>query len=375
MNNYTTFKWNIENSFIFGFDKTLFDNQNNIKKVYIFDLDYTLIRTKSGKKFPLNKEDWELLYSVIPNKLINLTNCIIGIISNQKGLKNQSQIYDWIEKINNIKNNIKIDFVFASIKDDRFRKPMCGSYEYIKEYLINVQWDKLSSLHKIYYIGDACGRKNDFSDTDIKFALNCGLKFKTPEIFFDIENQEKFVNITYPKINYFDKQEQINLFSVFDELIKNHNKILIITIGFPASGKSFLRKELIKRYPQFYYANNDDIHKKIQSRMLINSISTDYDFIIDDNTNLNKLDRDTKIIKFKSYYKIGIWFNYELEVCWHLNWMRMYWFGEKLLPKVTYYSLIKKFNSNDIENGFDKFIEISKIFREMNFDNKIKYYF
>jgi len=53
----------------------------------------------------------------------------------------------------------------------------------------------------------------------------------------------------------------------------------------------------------------------------------------------------------------------------------MYWFGSKLLPKVTYYTLRKKFSSDEIDKGFNKFIKILKVFRELNLDNKIKYYF
>jgi len=109
--------------------------------------------------------------------------------------------------------------------------------------------------------------------------------------------------------------------------------------------------------------------------MLIKTISTEYDFIIDDNTNLNKSTRDIKLKQFESYYKVGIWFDYDLELCWHLNWMRMYWFGTKLLPKVTYYTLKKKFDSTNINQEIDKCIVISKVFQEMNFNNKIKYYF
>lgn len=366
--------WNIEKNYLFGFTSNI-KTQTNVKSVYLFDLDYTLIKTKSGKKFPVNKDDWELLYKNIPNKFANLTNCVLGIVSNQKGLKSQAQINDWIDKINNIRKLIKIDFVFGSIVDDRFRKPMCGSWEFIQEQFKNINWNKLVQSNKIYYIGDACGRETDFSDTDIKYAINCEFKFKTPEMFFNIENSNKNANITYPIINYFEKEEQEKLFKELENIITTHKKILIITIGLPASGKSFLRKELIKRFPQFAYSNNDDIHDKVQSRILVKKISTDYDFIIDDNTNLNKIERIDKLKQFESYYKIGIWFNYDLEVCWHLNWMRMYWFGAKILPKVTYYTLNKKFDSSDIELGFDKFIKIDKVFMELNFENKIKYYF
>jgi bifunctional polynucleotide phosphatase/kinase len=348
----------------------------------MFDLDYTLIKTKSGKKFPVNKTDWELLYPTIPEKLNSLTNSIVGIVSNQKGLNTKEKISDWVEKCIGICDKLKsINFIFGSITDDRYRKPMCGSVEIFKNTFVNIDWVKLHSKNKIYYIGDAFGRKNDFSDTDVKYAENCGFKFKTPEIFFGIKGSDKSGNITYPQINYFDKLEQYTLFEQLEKIIKSHKKVIIITIGFPASGKSFLRKELIKKFPQFAYSNNDDINNKVQSRMLVKKISTNYDFIIDDNTNLVSSERENKLKQFDSYYKIGVWFDYDLEVCWHLNWMRMYWFGGKLLPKVTYYTLRKKFSSESSESsesidaGFDQFIKITKVFGEFNLDDKIKYYF
>ena len=41
---------------------------------------------------------------------------------------------------------------------------------------------------KSFYCGDAAGRKDgkhkDFSDSDLKFALNVGLEFLTPENLF-----------------------------------------------------------------------------------------------------------------------------------------------------------------------------------------------
>lgn len=369
--------WEIKTNYIFGYNEDL-DNINpkDIKSIYMFDLDYTLIKTKSGKKFPINKSDWELLYHSVSEKIFQLSDSIIGIISNQKGLKTQEQKVDWVDKIKQINMFIKIDFVFASISDDRYRKPLPGSFEFVKEKFASIDWDGLVVKKKIYYIGDAFGRPNDFSDTDIKYALNNNFKFKTPEIFFDVNKEDgKSGSVDYPNINYFTELEQTNLFDKLDIIVRTYNKILIITIGLPASGKSFIRKELVKRYPQFTYSNNDDVHDKVQSRMLIKKISTDYDFVIDDNTNLDKSIRDSKLSQFKSYYKVGIWFDYNLELCWHFNWMRMYWFGAKLLPKITYYSLRKKLDHTNLEDGFDKFIKINKVFKEMNLDNKIKYYF
>lgn len=376
------YKWDIQNNYIFGYDLNINSTANsNIKFVYLFDLDYTLIKTKSGNKFPKNKSDWEILYPNIPDKLskLNKTESLIGIITNQKGLLNNEKINDWIDKIKCILDVIRIDFIFASIIDDRYRKPMCGSFEYLKKFYININWDKILKSNKIYYIGDACGRKTDFSDTDIKYAINCKFKFKTPETFFSITNSnsvDKKGSITYPELNYYTKKEQNLLFEQLYSIINLHTKILIITIGLPGSGKSFLRNEIIKKFPQFYYSNNDDIkNNKSQSKMLIKKISPEYEFIIDDNTNMNKLNREEKLNNFKSYYKIGIYFDYDLDTCYHLNLLRMYWFNCKLISKITYYTLIKYFDKNNLDNKFDKFIKINKIFNEFNFDDKIKYYF
>jgi len=252
---------------------------------------------------------------------------------------------------------------------------MCGSLEYIKSKYKNVDWDLLIKKKKIYYIGDAFGRDKDFSDTDIKFSINCKIKFKTPEIFFNIDKTEKHGTITYPTIKYMNKKEFDNILKKITNIINTHEKIFIMMIGLPASGKSYLRKELIKIFPQFVYNNIDDINKKNKFNNLIKNISVNNDYIIDDNTNLVKYNRVNKLKDFNSHYKIGIFFDYDLEVCFHLNWMRMYLFEEKLLPKVTYYTLNKKFNKDNLADDFDDFIVINKIFYQFNMDNNIKYYF
>ena len=46
-----------------------FKTKFNRNKLACFDFDYTLIKTKSGKKFPIDKNDWVWLYDNIPNKI------------------------------------------------------------------------------------------------------------------------------------------------------------------------------------------------------------------------------------------------------------------------------------------------------------------
>ena len=68
--------------------------------------------------------------------------------------------------------------------------------------ILNIKLDKNS-----YYCGDALGRKRDFSDTDLKFALNCNFKFSTPEKFFNIKVPKQNLTISYPALDYYTKND------------------------------------------------------------------------------------------------------------------------------------------------------------------------
>ena len=379
------FEWKILDNIIYGYNPDIL-KKDNVKKILIFDLDGTLIKTKSGKVFPINGMDWEFLYPNIPafiNK-IDTKNIIIGIISNQKGLNNDMKKNEWISfKLKAIISLIPIDFVFASLKDDRFRKPIPGSWEFIKSELFkNIDISIHPLNKKIYFIGDAFGRNNDHSDTDIKFAQNCNFKFKTPELYFkSILNKDLLINskrgtINYPIINYYNKEKEDEILDVINKIVKLNKKVYIMCIGLPASGKSYLRNKILNKYDFFKYYNIDDINNKKEDNKLINyNFINDYNFIIDDNTNMKKNIRIKHLQKLSEYTKVGIWFNYDISICLHLNYLRMYWFGNKLVPKVAYNTLVKNFDNTEIKNLFDKFIELDKVFPELNFDNYFRYYF
>ncbi len=372
--------WIILDNMVFGYDKNFNFTNFKFKKIFIFDLDSTLIKTKSGRVYPIDKNDWEFLdNSVLSiNELIKDNIC--GIVTNQGGLKSETLINNWIDKIKQINKKINFHFVFVSIKDDRFRKPLPASWDYIKTNLLeSIDTQTLISNKKIYFIGDAFGRKSDHSDTDVKYAENCGFKFKTPEIFFEYNNTNNIEGtITYPIINYYNKKNQNNLFeSIFKQIESNKQKpILIVMIGFPASGKSFLRKQIIKKYPEFKYTNNDDLNDKISDPNLVKDKQfKSFNYCIEDNTNLNPKSRQKIIQDFDSYHKIGIWFDLDMDTYKHLNYLRMYWFGSKVIGQVIYRTLNKSYIKPELTEGFDNIIQINKVFNDFNFDNKIKYYF
>jgi bifunctional polynucleotide phosphatase/kinase len=369
------FVWTINDDFIFGIKDIV--NKNKIKQINLFDLDSTIIKTKFGRVFPKDKNDWEFQYDKIPD-VLNNQKYLNGIVSNQSGLKNKDKVNDWIFKINNICKNINISFVFASLNHNKYRKPMCGSWYYIKDKLTEYcNINKYKNNNKIYYIGDAAGRKNDFSDTDIKYAKNCEFKFKTPEIFFKPPNYkeyDKIASITYPNLKYYHSNFLNELVEKINLKINNKEKILIMLIGFPASGKSFISNFLLNNLDNFKYYNNDDINEnKKNKNLVVNPIK--YNKIIDDNTNINTKKRLEKLNNFTDYYKIGIYIDYNDDIVNHLNYLRMYEFNKKIIPKVAYNTLKKNIDKLKFNENFDYFIKINKLFDDYKNKTTIKYYF
>ena len=59
-------KWINNNNFSF-YDNVSTLKLSTFKNVVIFDLDNTIIKTKSGKTFPINSNDWIFNYSNVPD--------------------------------------------------------------------------------------------------------------------------------------------------------------------------------------------------------------------------------------------------------------------------------------------------------------------
>ena len=147
-------------------------------KIFATDLDGTLIRTRKAR---FAKDEYD--YAFLPNCIKTLKNYIqkgytIAIFTNQK--RNPKIMISRIENVLADLINEGINpWVFVSTKDDKYRKPDTAMWGY---FIINLEYginDKSS-----FYVGDAAGRPQDHSDSDLKFAENIGLKFEVPEDIF-----------------------------------------------------------------------------------------------------------------------------------------------------------------------------------------------
>jgi bifunctional polynucleotide phosphatase/kinase len=335
-------------------------------KIASFDLDDTIVTPKDKKDkkdkkntFSKNSDDWRWMYDNIPNKLKELYEkdfCII-IISNQMGIeKGKVNGDDWIKKIENINKELQIEMkVFCSTGNNEYRKPIST---FFTEFL-SKNTKKVSS--KSFYCGDACGRKDDFSDTDYKFALNCNLKFCTPEMLFLEEKEE------LPKIDYiFDFNEK----KKFSLNFTPSQKEMLIMVGFQGSGKSFVSKYISEKYN--YEIVNRDTEKTIPKcvKKATKLLGENKNLIID-NTNPNKESRKQWIDLAKQHnYNIRVLhMQTPMDLCKHNNIYRCITQNIDIIPDIAYNMYKSKFETPEQEEGIKEIIKV-----ESSYPDDDKYY-
>lgn len=291
-----------------------------------FDLDSTLIKTKSGKTFPINNSDWVLLYELIIEKFKELNKSTIIIFSNQMGIsKGHTNEEEILEKIKNIQKKINSPFIFiASKEDDIFRKPRIGMYEYIEK-KIYIQFDKKKS----FYVGDMAGRKNDKTDSDRKFSLNLDIKFYTPEEYF-LNKETELYDLSGYKLDNNHKGTKINT---------DMKKELIIISGLPGSGKSYLAKKF-NNYKFFSRDENGAKYLKLAEKSIKNNEPVVIEGLFSTNESRNKV---LEIIKNSDYTTRLIQMETNVELAYHLNLYRSLFEGKDKIPMIVYHKYKKNY--------------------------------
>lgn len=159
------------------------------KTILFADMDGTLIQTASGKTFPEDCSDFRIRLNVLDDIIIKMPNIqYLFIVTNQAGIPQYLTEDDFIAKINAIttfindyintsnQDNVVVDYQYclsSKGSNDNRRKPNVGMLEeHLDNWILNSE-DKSDML----MIGDASGKKGDFSDSDKKTAENFDIDY------------------------------------------------------------------------------------------------------------------------------------------------------------------------------------------------------
>lgn len=254
-------------------------------KVVGFDMDSTLIATKSGKTFAVDKNDWKVLYEGIKPVLRRYKDdgYRFVIFTNQKGVQaGKTSIADIESKIAAVIAELGVPMAaLAAISDDEYRKPCPGMWTYYSTHI-----NPLADIAQSIYVGDAAGRpakgtrKKDFNDTDLKFARNLEITFKTPEEFF-LNQKEK---VPEPEFN---PKEIKNTGPVLKgaadgAAVGRNTQEVIVFVGSPASGKSTFWKNHLANYVR---VNNDTLKSQDKCLKVMREALNSGKSCVIDNTN------------------------------------------------------------------------------------------
>ena len=337
------------------------------KEIIIFNLDNTLITTQSGCLLPKDIHDYKYMENVVYT--INNNNCLNFIITEQHDLVKDNcedptliTIKDYTKKIKLICDELDISIVFISLKNDKFKKPYNYSWLLLKN-KFNFNDNKVK-----FYVSNY----DDENNFELKYALNNNFTFKTgAEYFLNLNDISLNNNINYPILKYYTHRKFNTKINKLSKLIANYFendiKFIILMIGFPSCGKSFLRNYLMSKFLFINYYNDFDIKNKSLNDGLLR-YNEKYSYSIDDNYNLSKEDRDNKNINFTNYKKIYIYFNYDENTLKYLNCLRN--INDNSFVKENINNKLLKTIDLPTEEEYNNIIKFNKILPFFKNENK-----
>ncbi|KAL3316254.1 hypothetical protein Ciccas_005100 [Cichlidogyrus casuarinus] len=249
---------------------------------------------------------------------------------------------------------------FVSLADDKYRKPRTGMWH---EHIVKHNDSREIDLAESRYIGDAAGRKAckgkkaDFSNSDRFFAENLGIPFMLPEEFWlgeqppskDLVNPPAIVPSNIPAM---DKSR----FS------KASTKEIVIMVGFPASGKSYISQQFFAEMG--YEVVNRDVHGTWQKccSLMVGHLEKGKSVVVD-NTNVDKESRSRYILAAKKHdanIKIRAFLmQTSSDQCKHNELYRqLTGSNHQAISTMVLNMMKKKFEEPEKSEGFDEIIKV-----------------
>ncbi|OBA22503.1 PNK3P-domain-containing protein, partial [Metschnikowia bicuspidata var. bicuspidata NRRL YB-4993] len=197
------------------FYKDKLDSDSKKIRVAAFDMDDTLICTKSGIKFGRGPYDWKWRNDqILPalQKKVKDKNMVLVIFTNQSAVSVTELLAPHSKSYKNL--SLKVGLIskaletgigptpvlfFASTGRPRqgvlarsslethfsHKKPELGMWSELERYIRRCFGEEYSvDLDLSYFVGDAAGRDGDHLAADKGFAENAGVPFFVPEDYF-----------------------------------------------------------------------------------------------------------------------------------------------------------------------------------------------
>lgn len=391
-------------------DYALLRNQSGLK-IAAYDLDSTLITTRSRARFPKTATDWRLLNSQVAPKLAELSKLgyVFVIFTNQAGVGNGRIPDDFVRsRVEGVLLALNVDAgVFVATTKDHFRKPGTGMWDLFVQLIGGVAH---IDANNSFYVGDAAGRParpeipKDFSDSDLRFSINIGLRFQTPEEhFLDKANEAVRVDaisgfdpralVTSQNHSLIDGttdmdavlQELLSPTEAFDDIQQGAATVagpapvsggddnsgfgkptvqsMILMHGYPASGKT----TFVKRYltPKGYvWINQDTLHTFSRCTRATRDALAAGKSVVIDNTNPDRNARAKYINIAKGYSDdvkiICLCMSTEQNLAMHLNIIRE-WESHgagPYVPIVAFHAHSKRTTQPTIDEKIDRVVDV-----------------
>ncbi|GLE04383.1 hypothetical protein PINS_up013313 [Pythium insidiosum] len=337
-------------------------------KIAAFDLDGTLIVTKSGKRFAQDASDWKLFHPThVVKKLQQLTRdgVLVVILSNQNGVaKGKTTAREVQTKLAAVAKRIGVPVVILfATKDDLMRKPRVGAWTWLRRELGGGEEEIAVDEQASFYCGDAAGRpkvtgrSKDFAATDFKFALNVGIAFHTPEALFLASTQRIHTRSELWELDFDPRTLPVTGADAEPTLtpssarLTSNAKELVVLVGPPASGKS----HLAKRYERAGYVviSQDELKTAAKCKSACMAALDNGSNVVIDNTNRDPRSRQdwTALAKQAGVPARCCVLDVPKPLAMHLNTYRMLT-SSKDIPDIAIHTFFKNFVAPELSEGF-----------------------
>lgn len=306
-----------------------------------FDLDGTLITTKSGRVFPRDRNDWRWLADEVPAALKRLAdphgNTLLAIITNQS--KFTADLRHKIEDIVSAADLVSEApfIVLVSTEHTRYRKPMRGAMDWLR------------ATYKVsptggFYVGDAMSPTlGDHSTSDYYFALNAGLAFHYASNYWGISKPPVPVPPPMLPPGLQDTRAECETTKTAADKVAALGWDVVILVGAPAVGKSTLAAYL-RDYWDFTIVSMDTDGTKAAYTRRLKTLLSDpkHPRIVIDNTNPDRDELFAVIAKERTGAVTGtVWFDVDRATAEYMNHRRCYMTG-RWIPAIAYNMYYKK---------------------------------